>query len=131
MATVAKDFKVKNGLIVEGENGTINNYDILTKSQDSQDYIVDLVGGSGTSENTPNTLVLRDASGNFAAGTITADLTGQVSDISNHDTDDLSEGTTNKYYTDGRVKDFLQEQQKLISLLKQLMANFTLPLKMA
>ena len=107
MATVAKDFKVKNGLIVEGENGTINNYDILTKSQDSQDYIVDLVGGSGTSENTPNTLVLRDASGNFAAGTITADLTGQVSDISNHDTDDLSEGTTNKYYTDGRVKDVL------------------------
>jgi hypothetical protein len=107
MATVAKDFKVKNGLIVEGTSGTINNYDILTKSQDSQDYIVDLVGGSGTSENTPNTLVLRDANGDFAAGTITADLTGQVSDISNHDTDDLSEGTTNKYYTDGRVKDVL------------------------
>jgi molybdopterin-binding protein len=107
MATVAKDFKVKNGLIVEGENGTINNYDILTKSQDSQDYIVDLVGGSGTSENTPNTLVLRDANGNFAAGTITANLTGEVSTLSNHDTDDLSEGTTNKYYTDARVKDVL------------------------
>lgn len=31
-----------------------------------------LVGRSATSANTPNTLVLRDASGNFAAGTITA-----------------------------------------------------------
>ena len=111
MATTNKDFKIKNGLIVEGTTGTINNYDILTKSEDSQDYIIDLVGGSGTSENTPNTLVLRDASGNFAAGTITADLTGDVtgtvSDISNHDTDDLGEGATNLYYTDNRVIDVL------------------------
>ncbi len=33
MATVTKDFKVKNGLIVEGTTGTINNHDILTKKQ--------------------------------------------------------------------------------------------------
>ena len=111
MATNNKDFKVKHGLIVEGTNGTINNHDILTKSQESQDYIVDLIGGSATPINTPDTVVLRDENGDFAAGEITADLvgdvTGQVSDISNHDTDDLSEGTTNKYYTDGRVKDVL------------------------
>jgi hypothetical protein len=30
MATVTKDFRVKNGLIVEGANGTINNSDIVT-----------------------------------------------------------------------------------------------------
>jgi len=111
MATVAKDFKVKNGLIVEGTTGTINNYDILTKNPDDIDYIIDQVGGSGTSSNTPDTLVLRDGSGNFAAGMITADLTGDVtgtvSSISNHDTDDLSEGTSNKYFTEGRVKDVL------------------------
>lgn len=111
MATVNKDFKVKNGLIVEGTTGTINNYDILTKNPDDIDYILDQVGGSGTSTNTPNTLVLRDGSGNFAAGTITADLTGDVtgtvSSLSNHDTDDLSEGTSNKYFTEGRVKDVL------------------------
>jgi len=107
MATLAKDFKVKNGLIVEGTTGTINNYDILTKNQDDIDYIIDQVGGSGESTNTPNTLVLRDGSGNFAAGTITADLTGDVtgtvSDISNHDTGDLAEGT-NLYYTDSRAR---------------------------
>jgi hypothetical protein len=107
MATVNKDFKIKHGLVVEGTTGTIDGLDILTKKQDDQDYIIDLIGGTATPDNTPDTVVKRDGSGNFAAGTITADLTGQVSDISNHDTDDLAEGTTNKYYTDSRVKDVL------------------------
>jgi hypothetical protein len=35
--------------------------------------------GGSTSANTPSTLVQRDSSGNFAAGTITADLTGTAS----------------------------------------------------
>jgi hypothetical protein len=168
MATVAKDFKIKNGLIVEGSTGTINNYDILTKSSADQTYIIGLIGGAATPTNTPNTVVLRDGSGNFAAGTITASLsgnvtgdltgnvtgnvsgnvtgnvtgnltgnvtgnvtgdvtgnltgnvsgnvtgnltgnvtgdvtgnvTGTVSSIANHDTDDLAEGTTNKYFSD-------------------------------
>jgi hypothetical protein len=108
MATTPKDFKVKNGLIVEGTTGTINSYDILTKNPDDIDYIIDQVGGSGTSLNTPDTLVLRDGSGNFAAGMITADLTGDVtgtvSDISNHNTDDLTEGSSNQYYTDARAR---------------------------
>jgi molybdopterin-binding protein len=111
MATVQKDFKVKNGLIVEGTTGTINNYNILTESQDSQDFIVNLIGGAANSAATPDTVVLRDGNADFAANMITADLTGnvtgEVSSLANHDTDDLSEGTTNKYYTDGRVKDVL------------------------
>ncbi len=36
------------------------------------------LGNSGTSSNVPNTLVLRDAQGNFAAGTVTAGLIGNV-----------------------------------------------------
>jgi hypothetical protein len=107
MATVNKDFKVKHGLIVEGTTGTIDNFDILTKKEDDQDYIIGLIGGSSDSANTPNTVVKRDGSGNFAAGTITADLvgdvTGTVSSLSNHDTDDLSEGASNKYFTDARA----------------------------
>ena len=78
MATVVKDFKVKNGLIVEGTTGTINNYDILTKKTDDQNYIVNLIGGTATSANEANKVVKRDANGNFAAGTITANLTGDV-----------------------------------------------------
>ncbi len=111
MATVTKDFKVKNGLIVEGTTGTINNYDILTKSSADQTYIQGLVGGVANSESVANAIVLRDANASFAANVITADLvgdvtgdvTGQVSDISNHDSGDLAEGT-NLYFTNARAE---------------------------
>ena len=110
MATVVKDFKVKNGLIVEGSTATVNNFDVLTKKQTDQDYIVGLIGGTSTSANTANTVVKRDGSGDFAAGTITASITGNVtgnvtgtvSSLSNHDTADLAEGT-NLYFSNARA----------------------------
>lgn len=70
MATVNKDFKIKQGLVVEGATGTINGENILTEGAGDQ-YIINLIGGSATSENTPDTVVLRDEDGNFAAGTVT------------------------------------------------------------
>ena len=103
MATVNKDFKIKSGLIVEGASATVGGFSVLTKKQDDQDYIVGLIGGTATSANTANTVVKRDASGNFAAGTITADVTGTVSSLSNHDTADLAENAANKYFTDARA----------------------------
>ena len=108
MATVNKDFKIKYGLVVEGSAGTINGYNILTKSTDDQNYIIGLIGGSATPNPTPDTVVLRDSNADFSANMITADLTGDVtgtvSDISNHDTGDLAEGT-NLYFTAERVQD--------------------------
>jgi hypothetical protein len=124
VATVNKNFRVKNGLVVEGSTATVSGFDILTKKIDDQNYIIDLIGGTATSANTPNTVVKRDGSGNFSAGTITANLTGNVtgnvtgdltgnvtgnvtgtvSDISNHDTSDLAEGS-NLYYTAARAKE--------------------------
>lgn len=108
MATVNKNFRIKNGLVVEGSTATINGYDILTKKVDDQNYIIDLIGGTATSANTANSVVKRDASGNFSAGVITADLvgdvTGTVSSLANHDTDDLVEGS-NLYYTSARAKE--------------------------
>jgi len=110
MATIDKNFKVKNGLVVEGSTATVNGDQVLTENASDQ-YIINLIGGTATPDNTPDAVVKRDENGDFAAGEITADLvgdvTGQVSDISNHDTDDLAEGTTNKYFTDSRVKDVL------------------------
>jgi len=89
MATVVKDFKIKSGLVVEGTTGTINTYDILTKKQADQDYIIGLIGGTATSENTADTVVKRDEHGSFAAevitaeggfvGNLTGDVTGDVS----------------------------------------------------
>lgn len=78
MATVNKNFRVKSGLVVEGTTGTINGLDILTKKQADQDYIIGLIGGTATSTNTADAVVKRDGSGNFAAGTVTADLVGDV-----------------------------------------------------
>ena len=78
MATVNKDFKIKSGLIVEGTTATVNGYDVLTKKEADQSYIIDLIGGTATSANEANKVVKRDGSGNFAAGTITADLVGNV-----------------------------------------------------
>lgn len=50
-----------------------------------------LVSGSG--------LTFDSGTGTLTATTFVGDLTGQVSDISNFDTDDLAEGTTNKYFS--------------------------------
>jgi len=110
MATVNKDFKIKSGLIVEGTTATVNGFDVLTKKQPDQDYIVGLIGGTATSANEADKVVKRDANGNFAATQVTADLvgdvTGQVSDISNHSTTNLTEGT-NLYFTERRAQDAL------------------------
>lgn len=78
MAVTNKDFRVKNGLIVEGAGGTINGFNILTEAQASIDFIVDTIGGTATSTNTPDTVVKRDANGDFAAGTITASIIGDI-----------------------------------------------------
>jgi hypothetical protein len=106
MATVNKNFRIKNGLIVEGGTATVNGFGVLTKAQADQDYIVGLIGGTATSANEANKVVKRDANGNFAAGTITAtfvgNVTGTVSSLSNHDTDDLAEGA-NLYFTNARA----------------------------
>ena len=42
-----------------------------------------------------------DVTGNVT-GNLTGSVTGTVSTLTNHDTDDLAEGTTNLYYTDAR-----------------------------
>jgi len=120
VATVNKNFRIKNGLVVEGGSATVAGYDILTKASADQTYIINLIGGTASSSNTPNTVVKRDGSGNFSAGTITAnltgnvtgnvtgnltgDVTGTVSSLSNHDTGDLVEGA-NLYYTAARAKE--------------------------
>jgi hypothetical protein len=78
MATVSKDFKVKNGLIVEGSTATVNNFDVLTKKTDDQNYIIGLIGGTATDAATANTVVKRNGSASFSANVITANLVGDV-----------------------------------------------------
>ena len=63
---------------------------VLTiNTSDGSSYTEDL--GIGTAD-----------SPQFTGLTVTNTITGTVSSLSNHDTDDLSEGITNLYYTDAR-----------------------------
>ena len=109
MAIVNKNFRVKNGLIVDGTTATVGGYNVLTEA--STAFIISTIGGSADTANTPNAVVKRDGSGNFAAGTITANLvgnvtgnvTGTVSSLSNHDTGDLAEGS-HLYFTNADRK---------------------------
>lgn len=107
---------VTNTLSFTAENGVADSttddlVEGVTNLYFTDQRAIDAVGGSAVSTNTPNTVVKRDGNGDFAAGTITADLignvTGTVSDISNHDTDDLAEGVTNLYFTESRARNSL------------------------
>jgi hypothetical protein len=49
-------------------------------------------------------LTLSTALSANVTGDLTGDVTGTVSSISNHDTDNLSEGSSNLYYTDARAR---------------------------
>lgn len=47
-------------------------------------------------------------------GPLTGDVTGTVSDISNHDTDALTEGSTNLYFTEARVHAAVSAQKGVV-----------------
>ena len=53
MATVNKNFRIKNGLIVEGTTGTINGQNILTETG-GDTYILNLVGGAALVKSVSN-----------------------------------------------------------------------------
>jgi len=94
MATVAKDFKVKNGLIVEGATGTINGSNILTEA--STEFLQDTVAGMVDGVHTNLTVSYNDTTGKL---TFTAE-----NGVADSTTTDLAEGT-NLYFTDERVDD--------------------------
>jgi len=61
----------------------------------------------GTGNNVIFNQVTADLIGNVTGnvtGDITGDVTGTVSSLSNHDTDSLSEGSTNQYFTQARAR---------------------------
>lgn len=72
-AAVVLKTSVSTGLTIPAGEVYLAYYDPTVGTADFR-----LVGRASSSANTANTLVLRDGSGNFAAGTITANLTGNV-----------------------------------------------------
>jgi hypothetical protein len=97
MAIINKDFRLKNGLVVEGTNATVNGYDILTKNAASDTYILNLVGGvayitsvSGNLNVTDNELTINETglatnlAGSYLdanSGVINVDIEGIADDL--------------------------------------------------
>jgi len=120
--TFSDDLVLSGNLTVSGTQTTINtetltvddNLIVLNNNETgtpSQNAGIEIERGSSTNK----TLVWNEGtdkwtveSETFVAGTfegdLTGDVTGTVSSIANHDTDDLSEGSTNLYYTDARAQ---------------------------
>ena len=133
MATVNKNFVIKNGLVVQGSTATVNGNDILTKDA-GDSYILSLVGGAalvksvdsvfdvdgsgnltlnygtGLTKSGSNLVIDRTASDTWydaagAAASAQSAAEGYTdSEIGALTTDDIEEGTTNKYYTDARAR---------------------------
>jgi hypothetical protein len=89
-------------LDVEDINITVANGAADATSANGAGLTADL-GTDGTATFTYDSANDRWSMNKSLATNLTGDVTGTVSDISNHDTDDLTEGTTNLYYTDARV----------------------------
>jgi len=90
-------------LDVEDINITVANGAADGTAADGAGLTIDL-GTDGTADFTYDSSNDRLASNKSIAADLVGDVTGTVSDISNHNTDDLSEGTSNLYYTDTRVR---------------------------
>ena len=102
MATINKDFKIKNGLVVEGSTATVNGNQIL-RENDSDQYIIDLIGGETLVTSVESTqMEVVNGELNIKSGVF--EPAGSIDAL---DTDDIEEGSTNKYFTDNRVIDVL------------------------
>jgi len=104
MATVNKDFRVKNGLVVEGTTGTIDGNNIVTDA-DTSDIL---------SEGAENLFYTDDRVKDVLTGAVQENISITVEEgvltiaaengVDDSTTDDLDEGTTNLYHTDERVR---------------------------
>lgn len=86
-----------DGVSIEGSNITVDTGATLNVS-----------GGALTTSSTQNLYILENANSDVDFGTFdvtAATFVGKISTLSNHNTDNLSEGSTNLYYTDERVDD--------------------------
>jgi len=118
--TASNDVIIQGNLTVNGTTSTVSSEDINTTS--ATITLVDGLGDNTAPSQNAGLVINRGSepdrsflfdeavdkwtigSETLIAGLIESDVVGTVSDISNHSTDDLSEGTTNLYYTDSRSR---------------------------
>jgi len=94
------------GLVIDGANATMLYSYVQDKLVFNKGLRSDLGFTGpliGDVKATNGTSTVLDSGTDGTDATFTGNVTGQVSDVSNHDTDDISEGSTNLYYTDARA----------------------------
>jgi hypothetical protein len=94
VATVDKNFRIKNGLVVEGSTATVNGSNILTEG--STEFLQDTVAGMLDGSHTNLTVSYNDTTGKL---TLAAE-----NGVADSTTTDLAEGS-NLYFTTERAQD--------------------------
>jgi hypothetical protein len=94
MATVNKNFRIKDGLIVEGTTGTINGYDIFTAANTTDDI----------AEGTTNLFFTAQRAQDAVSGEIGTMIGDAIALLT---TSDIEEGT-NLYFTNQRAFDAVE-----------------------
>jgi predicted SpoU family rRNA methylase len=111
MATVDKNFKIKNGLVVEGTTATVNGSNVFTAANTTDDITEGSTKLFFTDERA------QDAFGALLAGGTQTNISVTYDDengtlsfvaengVDDSTTDDLDEGPNNLYFTDQRALD--------------------------
>jgi hypothetical protein len=141
MATVNKDFKVKHGLIVEGENATVDGSDIITAdsitagngeggnenvtvSYDAETKKVTFAAAPGYSDEDVKDVLTGSTQTNISITEVEGVLTITAENgVEDSDTDDLDEGETNFYFTDQRALDATAEAYDLVGAAAQALSD--------
>jgi hypothetical protein len=105
MATVDKDFRVKNGLVVEGTTATVNGNSVITQGDDT-----DVLNEGATNLYYTDGRVKDVLTGSTQTNISITEVEGALvitaeNGVADSTTDDLSEGSTNLYFTDQRALD--------------------------
>lgn len=103
MATVDKDFRIKHGLVVEGATATVNGNNVITDG-DTTDVLDEGTANLYYTDQRVKDVLTGSTQTNISITEVDGDLVITAENgVDDATTDDLDEGTTNKYFTDTRV----------------------------
>jgi len=105
MATVDKNFRVKNGLVVEGATATVDGKDVILDG-DSIDLLTEGTEKLFYTDQRVKDVLTGSTQTNISITEVEGDLIISAENgVDDSDTDDLDEGETNLYFTDQRALD--------------------------
>ena len=109
MATVNKDFRVKHGLVVEGNTATVGGFNILTANSNTDSLTegtTNLYFTDARADARVKSVLTGSTQTNISITEVDGDLVITAENgVADATTDDLDEGTLNLYFTSQRAQD--------------------------